>query len=201
MKQTFTLIVLTLLLCAKSAYGKDIKKNSLDTLNRKGLTLYINQPIGFINKVRIKTGYKSEKNSTYLVSLTNHYNNINGLFTKVKYTGLQFCIEYQHALNKGKHGEIFVYGKTGIGNYVFKKESNFIFSSSNEVSGSYYIFGGGIGDELFLNKSKTVFIQSNVGFKICDIYKLSTEKPEETFKTVISPGSVIEININFGFRF
>lgn len=172
-----------------------------DTLNRKGIVLYVNQPLGFINKVRLKAGYKNEYNSTYLLSFTNFYGNFPLFLESVEYSGPQFCFEYQYALTKGDIGEIFMYGKVGFGNYNYKNEDIgfFNFSPAGYGAGSYILLGGGFGQELFFNKSKTFFLQINEGVKVCNIYQFTGVNPESDFQSFISPGSIIDFN--FGLRF
>jgi diacylglycerol kinase family enzyme len=124
MRFLFLLIFVMTLLSSKFANSKQITIITQDSISRNSVVFNINQPVGFINKVRIKVGYKSEKNSTYLLSLTNFNSGFDLLFTKRKYTGFQLCFEYQHAINKSKKV-----------NYLFmvKQELGIITTKRNQV--------------------------------------------------------------------
>ncbi|MBJ7429530.1 MAG: hypothetical protein JHD28_11330, partial [Bacteroidia bacterium] len=132
-------------LSALSAVGKNT--NEHDSSSRAGVTIFINQPLGFKNKVRLKVGYKTEQNSTYLLSFTSFHINFPLLFGEIEFTGIQLCFEYQHALTKGDQGEIFIYGKMGIGDYNYsKKEMKILQATSYEAgSGAYTFIGGSFG--------------------------------------------------------
>ncbi len=201
MKITITIFII--FLGALSAVGKNTNKP--DSSSRAGVTIYINQPLGFMNKVRLKAGYKTEQNSTYLLSFTSFHSNLPLLFGEIEFTGIQLCFEYQHALTKGDQGEIFIYGKTGIGDFNYKNTDNgfllFGGSLTKRAAGNYVLLGAGFGQELFFNKSKTFFLQLNEGVKICNIYQSSGADVSNDFQTFISPGSLIDLNINFGLRF
>lgn len=198
MKRIFTIILLITLgvLCNKI--------NAQDSLSRAGVTFYINQPLGFINKARFKLGYKTAHKSSYLLCLTSFHSSVPGIFSETKFTGIQFYFEYQHFLNKLKKGEVFFYVKTGAGDYNYSsKESNWMSSTIYENGdGSYVFLGGGFGQELFLNESKTFSIQFNQGLKLCKIVQSSGVNIDDKLITnFYSPGSLIDLNINFGLRF
>ena len=169
MKKQILIITLLQVLLVMELTAQVEKPVVNDTLNRKGFVLYINQPVGFINKVRLKAGYKTEQNSTYLLSFTNFYSNFPDLLSDTKYTGIQLCFEYQKTLSKNKKAEMLVYYKAGIGDYEYERTEYAPFGKSRREygTGNYILFGAGIGQELFFNKSKTLFVQFNEGIEFC----------------------------------
>jgi len=141
MKKILIIIAFLQIVCRMEVYAQVSKPLLYNNVKRQGIVLYINQPLGFINKARIKLGYKTAHKSSYLLCLTSFHSSVPGLLSETKFTGVQFCFEYQHFLNKLKKGEVFFYGKTGAGDYNYSsKESNWIGSPIYENGNGSYVF-------------------------------------------------------------
>jgi hypothetical protein len=111
MKYSILVAIVIFFLSSTVAKSKPISIINQDTLTRKGVVIYLNQPFGLINKVRFKIGYKFEKRSTFLLVFTRFHNDLS-----FRISGDQVCTEYQYVIDKNKKSENFIYGKAGFGN-------------------------------------------------------------------------------------
>ena len=200
MKHSFLITIVLFLLCYKNANSKQFSSINQDSINKKSVVVYLNQPFGLFDKIRVKVGYKPGNKNTYLLSFTNFNRNFMGEVFK----GIQVCSEYQYLLKANKREELFIYGKAGFGNYDYTFQKFELFESHQSErygKGNYLLFGVGFGQELFLRKSKQLTLQFNEGFRLFNVIQFESKKPNYVLFSPIRPASIIEININLGYRF
>jgi len=115
-------------------------------------------------------------------------------------TGTQVTFTYQ------KHivDELFLYASAGYGEFVSETRNLSLLGSSirlNQSNGNYLVIGAGMSQELNLNKSGRFTVQFIEGLKYAHLIYENGPFESKTFRFVFSPGSLLDMNINFGFKF
>ncbi|MGZ5283644.1 MAG: hypothetical protein ACXWDO_07910 [Bacteroidia bacterium] len=180
-------ILLIFFLLINGAFGtvsaRDSIKDSSKNTYLRPYSFYINNPIGLISKVRGKFEYRLNQNNSLLLSLCYFYQIT---------PGVQSYIEYRNYFSEKNNVELFGYGKLGAGKTF--------------ASGGYYgLAGAGFGQQISVGKSRSFLIQFSQGLKYCPALKGDIEaEPSSGTRGLfylIGPGAVVDLNLNFGWRF
>lgn len=175
------------------------------TVKQNSIVFYVNQPMGLKQKVRVKLGYKNEHDETFLVSYADyHYNSFLPFFGDYNIKGFQGCFEYQKCTIKGKKVNYSYFGKIGYGEFQSSTKTDF-FSvpsiSSGDARGSYLLIGGGIAQEFYLDIKNRFSFQISEGLKYCQTLDVKGNHQPADFNFIFSPGSILDINFNLGYKF
>lgn len=169
-KTVITILCFQLLVIAK-VEAKKFLQTVRDSSNSKGFTLFVNQPVGLLTKLRFNLAYKTQGDHAFMLSVSNYYN-----------FGIQTFLEYQLSLSKKNKVEPYFYIRGGFG------------ETGNPNFKYYKLYGAGIGMESFIDKSKRFKMQGCFGLNGADY-------PYSNFDFFLGPGFPIDLNINFGYKF
>ncbi len=138
---------------------------------------------GLYIKIRGQVEFNLNPKNSITLSLSKHYGPLN--------PGAQAYVQYKRFYPKSELFSNLFYGKIGYG-------------KSFTYNGEFGIFGFGTGQKLNLGKKKIVFIQFTEGIKMCPIIRGDVESEVGSgFRGLFyltGPGSVIDLNINFGIK-
>lgn len=196
-----TFILILLMGFGSIARSEEKKAFKMDSIPRTRLVLYINQPLGWIGKNRIRIGFQDKKRDSYLLTILLHrYHSAIPLWEESYNTGTQVTFTYQ------KHivDELFLYASAGYGEFVSETRNLSLLGSSirlNQSNGNYLVIGAGMSQELNLNKSGRFTVQFIEGLKYAHLIYENGPFESKTFRFVFSPGSLLDMNINFGLKF
>lgn len=146
--------------------------NVNDSTSRKGFTLFMNQPYGLLTKVRFNLAYKTQRDHTFMLSVSNYYQ-----------YGIQTFLEYQFCYLNKTNTENYFYARSGFG------------ETGKSYSKYYNFFGAGLGKEIFIDKTKRFKMQGSLGWVM---FNDRSNKLDFYFE---GPGFPIDLNINFGYKF
>lgn len=165
------------------ASAQEVKKEVSDTANHNSFCLYINSPLGMVNRIRGEFEYRFNQKNSALLSFSRYYG-----FTP----GIQSYLEYRRYFYKGITTTQFFYGRAGAGQTFVK-------------GGTYALFGAGFGQQIGLGKSEAFTIQFSEGIKVCPVISGDVEADAGSgFRGLFyltGPGAVLALNINLGWRF
>lgn len=150
------------------------------------LSIYQSNPLGWINKERIKLEYRINEQNSISLGTAAYWNLNNGFQTFLEYR------KYFTGANNFERPdrEFFLYGKIGGGN-----SGKDLTSANNEM---YYSFlGGGVG--WHFNLTPRFFLDLALGLKACSIESKDVEGYNILFQT-FGPGSFIDANFHLGFN-
>jgi hypothetical protein len=173
------------------------KKELNEQDHPKKFAVYVNNPLSIlIWKINPKVEYRFLPNQSILLSGT--------FYNQSLFHGVQSHLEYRKYIDKRNRltrslysGNMlqfnhFYYGKAGYG-FAF------------ENSGQYGIIGGGMGQELILNKEGSLVLQFSEGIKICPVTRGDVEPSAGSgfggSFYLFGPGAFIDLSINLGWRF
>ena len=179
MKSIILTIIFFILIINISA--QETKSQHKILKDRNVYSLYINQPIGFSSKIRIKFEKRFITDNSILLTYTNHYG-IN--------PGNQFYIELR-TYNNEYVKENFKQIKLGIG-------------ESESFSNVYVFLGAAIGQKFYLSKLKKVALDITEGLKLPLILKGDPDTATGGLGGLFfltGPGSILDINFNFSYQF
>ncbi len=165
---------------------------SIDSVHteRPHYLLHISSPIGLISKI----GFKFESRSANVGNLVCINRYFNGGFPDYPGTQLAFERRYYKAVEFSKRSENFFYAKLLAGYQEERAASGESFFRKSAVpSGNYAGLGIGIGRRVNFRHS---FLELNGGMKGV----LSSAKQDKSFY-ITGPASVLELHLNWGFRF
>ncbi len=163
----------------------DLTNDNIDQYNaykdRNVYSLYINQPSGFLSKIRIKFENRFTTDNSILFTYTNYYE---------MYTGNQYYVEFRQYKEKDSR-ENFNQIKLGIG-------------ESEKFSSVFVFLGGAVGQKFYISKSKKIALDITEGLKLPLIIKGNPDNAGSGLGGLfylVGPGSIIDINFNFSYQF
>jgi hypothetical protein len=186
-----------------AAQSIELATDSL-TKSKSPFVVYINNPLGLFNKVRLKGEYRLKRNHSFLFSYTYYYP------LTEDWEGPQLYLEYRKYLSLSNNFDFLLYGKSGIG--WFRTPDFYVGGYNNSrgdyikhrresiPSPTYRLVGLGIGQQLWLNKSKTFNIEFTEGLQVIFSNDNVVDWTWPSF-LLYGPGSFFNININLGYRF
>lgn len=166
-------------------FTSNLNAQSVSPPFQKEYTLYINQPIGFLSKVRLTLECKIQPKISILYNITGFYG-----FTP----GLHGYVEWRKYIRQKEKTELAVYALIGAG-------------QSAGAVGFYAIAGGGIGQKIYLDKQKRFSLYCMQGLKFCpNIIGQHANGDSGFFHSpelfyVTGPAAVLDLKFNFGYRF
>jgi hypothetical protein len=191
MKKIITVLLVLGLMNAASA--QEIKTDSSGLKDNGPISVYINSPLGLLNKVRAKVEYRFKRDQSVLLSFAKYHGVV---------PGLQTYLEYRKYYRKVNKTELFFYGKAGIGKTMKPKYE--IYKKSYVTSGEYGLFGAGVGQSFSFGKSENFSIQLSEGLKFLPVINGEVDSAENGFRGmfyVTGPGAIFDLSINLGWRF
>jgi hypothetical protein len=156
--------------------------------NDIGVAIYLNNPIGWISKFRVKAEYRMDVQKSIMVSYASYY----GFFP-----GYQAGLEYRNYHELLSQHEHFWYAKMGLGEAKYKQIDIWAAPEMHAAPGSYVFAGGGVGKHWNFDN---FFIDINVGLKYTFVPSPEGDYNEIVFYSV-GPGSIADINAHIGLQF
>ena len=168
------------------------QSSAIDSVHteRPHYLLHISSPIGLISKI----GFKFESRNASIGNLVCINRYFKGGLPDYPGTQLAFERRYYQAVELSKRSENFFYAKLLAGYQEERAASGESFFRKSAVpSGNYAGLGIGIGRRVNFRHS---FLELNGGMKGV----LSSAKQDKSFY-ITGPASVLELHLNWGFRF
>jgi len=161
-------------------YAQEISSNAYNYQSKSPFSLDFST--GIFNKFRFRVEYRFRNNFSLSYSHANYY---------AANPGQQYFLEGKRYFNHNPKSELFVYAKIGQG-------------VSTSYNGRYGVFGVGFGQRVYPTKKQSFFFQFNQGIKMCPTFSGDIEAPSGGFRGLfylVGPGSIVDLNINIGWRF
>lgn len=204
-------LLLILLSFNISANGQELAKT--DTLQKKGVWLFVNQPISLIYKFNPQLGYRFSDRHAIIAGFTAYYIKRKGetlLFNRefeLTMNGNRFSAEYRYHFAPQPRFETYVYGNI-IGGSINCKDTRegllVDVSFTDEFKGKYVGGGIGLGHQLFFKKYKKIILQFNYGVSYFNLFQVTGDfitKEEATKILIFRPSFYpLEFSIRFGYR-
>jgi hypothetical protein len=182
MKKNF---VLSLLVFLSALCGTGARAQYLPPV----FAVHVTAPWAFPYKTGVDVEYRIYSQNALLLNYTAYYN---------YFPGYQGSLQYRLYFNTPTLTENLVYMKLGTGFADYKTSP--LFSKSDDASkapGTYYFGGAGVGKHFNFSH---FFFEVTAGLKFTYVTKPPADYNERLFYS-IGPGSIPDVNVNFGLQF
>jgi hypothetical protein len=153
--------------------------------------VYFSNPISLLSKARIKFEYRVNRQHAIQFSATNYHGFC---------PGFQTGFEYRNYRVPGSavRSENFLYAKAGMGN---SDVSDYEYRTNRIALGYYNYVGGGVGRHFTLGRERHFFLDLAGGLKLILASRSAGDINNGFIFYTTGPGSVIDLNLHFGWQF